>query len=104
MKKYKAFTNSPVLVDPNDICNAVVGLKGTRVLHYQRQGPVAEIGIEQIIGEVLCPKCQSVARVKDRPQSFRDAINYGALDLSNAYAAVYKVPSPAPSRWRTTST
>ncbi|MDA8103366.1 MAG: hypothetical protein M0Z34_10415 [Nitrospiraceae bacterium] len=57
MKKYKAFTSSPVLVDPNDICNAVVGLKGTRVLHYQRQGPVAEIGIEQIIGEVLCPKC-----------------------------------------------
>ena len=33
MKKYKAFTGSPVLIDPRDICNAVVGLKGTRVLH-----------------------------------------------------------------------
>ena len=67
VNKKKAFTGSPILVDPRDICNAVVGLKGTRVLHYQRQGPMAEIGIEQIPGEILCPKCRSVAKVKDRP-------------------------------------
>lgn len=67
MNKKKAFTGSPVLVDPTDICNAVVGLKGTRVLHYQRQGPIAEIGIEQVPAEVLCPWCASPAKVKERP-------------------------------------
>ena len=63
MNKKKAFTGSPVLVDPTDICNAVVGLKGTRVLHYQRQGPMAEIGIEQVKGRDPLPQvpisCQS---------------------------------------------
>ena len=67
VKKYKAFTGSPVLVDPTDICNAIVGLKGARVLHYQRQGPIAEIGIEQTPGKIRCPKCKLVAKVKDRP-------------------------------------
>ncbi len=67
MKKYKAFTGSPVLVDRTDICNAIVGLKGARVLHYQRQGPIAEIGIEQTPGKIRCPKCKLVAKVKDRP-------------------------------------
>ncbi len=85
MKKYKAFTSSPVLVDPNDICNAVVGLKATRVLHYQRQGPVAEIGIEQIIGEVLCPKCQSVASVKDRPWVIYVDLPFGGTPVRIAW-------------------
>ncbi len=85
MKKYKAFTSSPVLFDPNDICNAVVGLKGTRVLHYQRQGPMAEIGIEQTIGEVLCPKCQSVARVKDRPWVIYVDLPFGGTPVRIAW-------------------
>ncbi len=85
MKKYKAFTGSPVLVDPRDICNAVVGLKGTRVLHYQRQGPMAEIGIEQVLGEILCSKCRSVAKVKDRPWVIYVDLPFGGTPVRIAW-------------------
>ncbi|CAG4931575.1 unnamed protein product, partial [Acidithrix sp. C25] len=57
VKQNKANIGSPVLFDPSDICNALVGLKEVRILHYQRIGPVAEIAIEQTVSEVRCPVC-----------------------------------------------
>ncbi|MGC8465093.1 MAG: transposase family protein [Acidimicrobiales bacterium] len=66
MKQKKVLPSAPALVDPSDICNALVGLKGIRVLHYQRRGPLAEIAIEQVVSGVTCPTCLSPAQVKDR--------------------------------------
>lgn len=59
--------NIPVLVDPSDICHALVGLKDVRILFYRRPGPIAEIAIEQILDDVRCRKCGCRAYVKDRP-------------------------------------
>lgn len=44
-----------------------MGLKDVRVLHYARNGPDVELMIEQIVGEVRCPRCQRRAQVKERP-------------------------------------
>jgi transposase len=56
-----------VLVHPSEIVAALVGLKDVRVLHYQRSGPDVELMIEQVLGEVRCPRCGRAAQVKDRP-------------------------------------
>jgi transposase len=56
-----------VLVHPSEIVQALVGLKDVRVLHYARHGPDVELMIEQVLGEVRCPKCQRPAQVKERP-------------------------------------
>jgi transposase len=45
----------------------MVGLKDVRVLHYQRSGPHVELMIEQVLGEVRCPRCGRRAQVKERP-------------------------------------
>jgi transposase len=44
-----------------------VGLKDVRVLQYERRGPEVALVIEQVVGAVRCPSCQSPAQVKDRP-------------------------------------
>jgi transposase len=56
-----------VLVHPSEIVQALVGLKDVRVLRYARHGPDVELMIEQVLGEVRCPKCQRPAQVKERP-------------------------------------
>jgi len=56
-----------VAVHPIEILEALVGLKDVRVLHYARNGPDVELMIEQIVGEVRCPRCQRRAQVKERP-------------------------------------
>jgi transposase len=56
-----------VLVHPNEIAQALLGLKDVRVLHYQRSGPDVELMIEQVVGEVACPACAKRAQVKERP-------------------------------------
>ena len=56
-----------VLVHPNEILQALVGLKDVRVLHYQRSGPNVELMIEQVLGVVRCPSCAGPAQVKERP-------------------------------------
>ncbi|MGD1011146.1 MAG: hypothetical protein ABR925_01240 [Acidimicrobiales bacterium] len=55
-----------VLVHPNEILQALVGLKDIRVLHYQRSGSNVELMIEQIPGVVRCPDCETRAEVKER--------------------------------------
>ena len=44
-----------------------MGLKDVEVLHYARSGPHVELMIEQVLGEVRCPKCNRRAQVKERP-------------------------------------
>jgi hypothetical protein len=56
-----------VLVHPSEILGALVGLKDIRVLHYQRSGPEVELMIEQVVGSARCPRCDGLARVKERP-------------------------------------
>jgi transposase len=56
-----------VTVHPSEILGALVGLKDVRVLHYARNGPDVELMIEQIVGEVRCPRCHGRAQVKERP-------------------------------------
>jgi transposase len=56
-----------VLVHPSEILEALVGLKDVRVLRYERAGPHVELMIEQVTGEVRCPKCRRRAQVKERP-------------------------------------
>lgn len=58
--------NIPVLTNSSDICSALVGLKDVRILFYRRTGPIAEIAIEQVIGNVYCKSCGYRAYVKDR--------------------------------------
>jgi hypothetical protein len=56
-----------VTVHPSEILEALVGLKDVRVLRYERAGPHVELMVEQVLGEVRCPRCQTAAR------SFRSA-------------------------------
>lgn len=37
------------------------------MLRYRRHGPDVELMVEQVVGEVRCPSCGGVARVKERP-------------------------------------
>ncbi|TAN24172.1 MAG: hypothetical protein EPN30_06750 [Actinomycetota bacterium] len=57
----------PVLTDPSDICRAFVALKDIEILFYRRSGPIAEIAVQQVIGDIFCNNCGSRAYVKDRP-------------------------------------
>jgi transposase len=52
-----------VLVHPTEILAALVGLKGVRVVAYVRRGA----DVEQVPGEVSCPRCHRPAQVKERP-------------------------------------
>jgi transposase len=56
-----------VTAHPSEILEALVGLKDIRVLRYERAGPHVELMIEQVPGEVRCPRCHRPAQVKDRP-------------------------------------
>ena len=73
-----------VLTHPNEILQALVGLKDVRVLHYKRSGPNVELMIEQVIEDVRCPTCGGPAQVKERPVvSYVDLPVYGtAMHLS----------------------
>jgi transposase len=44
-----------------------VGLKDVRVVHLRRTGADVELMIEQVLGEVRCPRCRQRAEVKERP-------------------------------------
>jgi transposase len=56
-----------VAVHPSEILEALVGLKDVRVLRYERAGPHVELMVEQMLGEVRCPRCHRRAQVKERP-------------------------------------
>jgi len=56
-----------VLLEPNEILQAMVGLKDVQVVRYERHGPNVELMIEQVPGVVACPTCGSRAEVKERP-------------------------------------
>jgi transposase len=56
-----------VLVHPSEILEALVGLKDVVVLAYERRGPHVELMVEQVPGEVECPRCHRRAEVKERP-------------------------------------
>ena len=56
-----------VHTDPIEILEALVGLKGVRVLHYLRSGRDVELMIEQVTDVVRCPDCGVRAQVKERP-------------------------------------
>lgn len=67
-----------VATDPSEILKALVGLKDVRVLQLERRGPDVELMIEQVTGDVCCPSCGGVARVKERPVvSYVDLPVYG---------------------------
>jgi transposase len=56
-----------VVVEPNEILRALVGLKDVAVVAYERHGPNVELVVEQVPGVVACPTCGSRAQVKERP-------------------------------------
>jgi transposase len=67
-----------VLHNPSEILRALVGLKDVRILAYERRGPHVELMIERILNDVLCARCGSPARVKERPiVSYVDLPVYG---------------------------
>ena len=68
-----------VITDPNEILEALVGLKDVKVLHYERHGPIVELMIEQVVESVSCPSCGERAEVKERPVvDYTDLPVYGA--------------------------
>jgi DNA-directed RNA polymerase subunit RPC12/RpoP len=56
-----------VLVEPNEILQALVGLKDVRAVRYERHGPNVQLMVEQVPGVVACPTCGARAQVKERP-------------------------------------
>jgi transposase len=56
-----------VLSHPNEIVQALVGLKDVRVVHYERAGRDVYLMVEMVTGGALCPVCGKRAQVKDRP-------------------------------------
>lgn len=68
-----------VLTQPNEILQALVGLKDVRVIHYRRREREVDLMIEQMVEIVLCPSCGGRAKVKERPVvSYVDLPVYGA--------------------------
>ena len=68
-----------VLTQPNEILQALVGLKDVRVVHYRRREREVDLMIEQVVEIVLCPSCGGRAKVKERPVvSYIDLPVYGA--------------------------
>ena len=65
-----------VLVHPTEILAALVGLKDVRVVAYVRRGADVELMVEQVPGEVCCPRCHRPAQVKERP-----VVNYVDLPV-----------------------
>lgn len=59
--------STSVSTKPNEILQALVGLKDVRVLQYRRRGPEVELMIEQVFDTALCPSCGARAEVKERP-------------------------------------
>jgi transposase len=55
------------LVHPNEILQALVGLKEVRVLRYERHGPEVSLMVEQVVADVRCPACGGPALVHERP-------------------------------------
>jgi transposase len=51
------FRDTFVLLEPNRIVEALVGLKNVQVLAYQRTGPDVELLIEQVEVVPFCPSC-----------------------------------------------
>ena len=54
---------------------------------------MAEIGIEPVPGEVLCPKCASVAKVKERPWVTYVDLRFGALSGQDQLEKASHVPA-----------
>ena len=70
--------STSVLTQPNEILQALVGLKDVRVLAYGRRAREVELTIEQVVDVVLCPSCGGRAQVKERPVvSYVDLPVYG---------------------------
>ena len=68
-----------VLIEPNEILQALVGLKDVRVVHYRRREREVDLMIEQVVDIVVCPSCGARAKVKERPVvSYVDLPVYGA--------------------------
>ena len=68
-----------VLIEPNEILQALVGLKDVRVVHYRRREREVDLMIEQVVDIVLCPSCGARAKVKERPVvGYVDLPVYGA--------------------------
>jgi len=63
-----------VVTNPNEILQALVGLKDVQVVRYERVGPAVYLMVEQVPGDVRCPACGGRAAVKERP-----VVNY--IDL-----------------------
>jgi transposase len=67
-----------VVTDPIEIVRSLVGLKDVRVIQLARRGPVVDLMIEQVVGDVRCPACGGPARVKERPvATYTDLPVYG---------------------------
>ena len=67
-----------VVTDPIEIVRSLVGLKDVRVIQLARLGPLVELMIEQVVGDILCPACRGPARVKERPVAvYTDLPVYG---------------------------
>ena len=64
--KETEYATSATIYDSSEILHHLVGLKGIKIFPYKRYGALHEIEIEQVFDKKLCPKCNSVARLKDR--------------------------------------
>ncbi len=74
--------HASVFVDPNEIVSHLVGLKDVRVLSYARRGPTGELLIEQVVSDVLCPRCATRARVKERPIVDYTDLPFGGVPIT----------------------
>ena len=73
--------------------------------HTDYATTVADVENHQIIEILPTRKYTDVAGWLDKqPKAWKERIEYGALDMSATYAAVYSVMLPAPPRWSTPST
>jgi hypothetical protein len=56
--------SSYVITDPTQIQAALWASKNVTVLHIERRDPDVELAVEQQLGEVRCPICAVLAKVK----------------------------------------
>ncbi len=62
--------NAFVVSESTQIVQALVGLKGVRVVHYRRCGPDVELMIEQIIDRVRCAGCGGGGVFREKRRRF----------------------------------
>ena len=77
-----------VLIEPNEILQALVGLKDVRVVHYRRREREVDLMIEQVVDIVLCSALDQAGSAADGEARLRALVGQLEHDYPSAAACL----------------